>query len=117
MILDDSDTGGIVYQGDTGHALDFMFRNGDGATPRDLTGYHGWVTFQYVNADVHLVRAGAVDALSGMLRYLPRGDEFPSLGHVTIQATLSAKDIGHGTDRGFFKFSTKVFRRRVLARP
>jgi hypothetical protein len=118
MILDESDTGGIVYQGDTGPPIDFLFRNEDGATPRDLTGYHGWVTFHYVNADPHVLgRAGTVEAVNGVLRYVPRGDEFPNLGHVVFWATLSAKDTGEGVDRGYFKFSSRIYRRKVVPRP
>lgn len=112
-----SDQGGYVYQNETGSVLDFLFAQDDGATPRDLTGYHGWVTFWYSGSGVHLVRAGTIVPLEGLLRYLPRGDEFPNLGNVTFQATISAAHVGVGVNRGYFKVSSGAIRRRVVPRP
>jgi hypothetical protein len=116
MIIRTNDQGGYVYRGDTGSVLDFLFDQEDGVTARDLTGYHGWVSFWYPGAGVHLTRAGIVISEDGILRYLPRGDEFPALGDVRFQATISANDIGYGTNRGYFKLSHDVIRRRVVPR-
>jgi len=124
MIIRVWDQGGYVYQGDTGEVLDFLFEQEDGVTPRDLSGYHGWVSFWYPGADVHLERAGLIVAAEGILRYMPRGDEFTTLGDILFQATISAKHVGVGVDRGYFKESQSkdgksfgVIRRRVVPRP
>lgn len=106
---------GECYQDESAGAIGFVFLQGDMATARNLADYHGWVTFWYRNEDVHLVRAGWIDGSRGALMYVPTGDEFYKAGTVYFQATISSKSVSEVLDLAYFKESSQVFRRRVMA--
>jgi hypothetical protein len=107
----------IVYKNDTGPVLEFLFLKEDARNVRDLTGWHGWVSFWYADGDP-LVRAGVVDGANGILRYFPQGDEYSVAGKdVLIQATVELTDMPTGTDRAYFSVSFPIVRRTVLEKP
>lgn len=102
---------------DDNPVLEFVFLKEDDTTVRDLTGYHGWVSFWYPDIDVHVERAGLVDVAAMVLRYACRGDEFTTVGQCLSRATICPKDLADGIDRAYFTVSFPVTRWTVLAKP
>jgi len=111
------DAEGTVYQNDTGPVLEFLFLQQDGRSVLDLTGYCGWVSFAYPGAAPHIVRAAQMDAVNGIVRYFPQGDEFTTVGDILFQATAMLVDAPAGVDRAFFEVSHPLIRRRVVSKP
>jgi len=105
-----------VYQNDT-PVLEFLFLKRDGQSVVDLSNYAGEVAFWLEDAAPHVVRAGQIDGVNGIVRYFAKGDEFTTVGDVLFQATVRAKDAAQGIDRAYFPISHPVVRWRVIQKP
>lgn len=107
-----------VYVGDTGPVLQPSLTDIDLYTVFPLSGYSAYVRMWYVGATTtHVVWPVTVDPNNSLLLYEPRGVEYPTVGEVHIQFTVVLIDWSTtAIGQAFIETSSRVLRRRVLAR-
>ena len=109
-----------VYVGDTGPALEFLFKKANGRDVMDLTGHAAWVTVWHPGSAPHVVRAAKVGGATGIVSYQPQGDEYdvPDDGGVLIQPTVMNPNYGSNVNgQYYFEYSFPAIRRIVKRRP
>jgi len=109
-----------VYVGDTGPALEFLFRRANGRDAQDLTGHSAWVSFWHSGSPPHVVRQAKVGGVTGIVSYELQGDEWdaPDETGILMQPTVAFSNLGTNVSgRYYVEYSFPAVRRIVKKRP
>jgi hypothetical protein len=108
-----------VHVGDSGRLISWLWKNPDGQTARNLTGYGCRISFCYADAVPHVERDCWVDGPNGLTFYRLRGDEYTAEGLVLRRFQLMPPDwyLGGAPGRSFLRRSSSINKVNVKAVP